>query len=117
MVIALPIAMIFIALYEEHVFDTLTQSIKILWDGLSSFRRLKPEEEKRIEEKQFYLRRGVVTNEKICTVYAYIDTGHGIYRASGRGINDSYNYIYSDARGEERLYDFKLQRLHHELNK
>ena len=50
MVIALPIAMIFIALYEEHVFDTLTLSIKILWDGLSSFRRLKPEEEKKIEE-------------------------------------------------------------------
>ncbi len=52
MVIALPIAMIFIALYEEHVFDTLTHSIKILWDGLSSFRRLKePSGDKEIEEK------------------------------------------------------------------
>lgn len=52
MVIALPIAMIFIALYEEHVFDTLTHSVKILWDGLSSFRRLKePSGDKEIEEK------------------------------------------------------------------
>ena len=52
MVIALPIAMIFIALYEEHVFDTFTYSVKILWDGLSSFRRIKePSTEKEIEEK------------------------------------------------------------------
>ena len=51
MVIALPIAMIFIALYEEHVFDTFTTSVKILWEGLSSFRRIKPEAEKEIKEE------------------------------------------------------------------
>jgi len=53
MVIALPIAMIFIALYEEHVFDTLTNSIEILWNGLSSFRRLKePSSEDDKKEKE-----------------------------------------------------------------
>ena len=40
MVIAVPIAMIFISLYKEGLFSNLLRSVKILWDGISSFRRL-----------------------------------------------------------------------------
>lgn len=46
MVIAVPIAMIVISLYEEGVFLTYVRSLKILWSGLAIFRKL-PEEEKK----------------------------------------------------------------------
>ncbi len=40
MVIAVPIAMIIISLYEEGLFASLICSIRILWDGIYAFRRL-----------------------------------------------------------------------------
>lgn len=40
MVIAIPIAMIVISLYKEGLFVNLIRSIRILWDGISSLRRL-----------------------------------------------------------------------------
>ena len=48
MVVAVPIAMIFISLYQEGVFDNFFRSIRIIRDGLSSFIEL-PKKEK--EEK------------------------------------------------------------------
>ncbi len=50
MVIAVPVAMIFISLYEEGVFVTYLRSIKILWSGLAVFRKLPDEEKKSAEE-------------------------------------------------------------------
>lgn len=53
MVIAVPIAMIFISLYEEGVFDTFVKSITILWKGVSDFRRLpKDNEESEAKPKE-----------------------------------------------------------------
>ncbi|MCR5279670.1 MAG: sporulation integral membrane protein YtvI [Lachnospiraceae bacterium] len=40
MIIAIPIAMIAVSLYQEGVFDSFTRSLKILWDGLTRFRRI-----------------------------------------------------------------------------
>lgn len=40
MVIAVPIAMILIALYEEGVFATFVDSVKIIWSGINNFRKL-----------------------------------------------------------------------------
>lgn len=45
MVIAVPVAMIFISLYDEGVFDTFICSAKILWSGISKFRKLPDKEE------------------------------------------------------------------------
>jgi len=45
MVVAVPIAMIFISLYQEGVFDNFFRSIRIIRDGLSSFIEL-PKKEK-----------------------------------------------------------------------
>ena len=45
MVVAVPIAMIFISLYQEGVFDNFFDSIRILRDGLASFITL-PDKEK-----------------------------------------------------------------------
>lgn len=44
MVIAVPIAMIFVALYEEKVFETFIRSVKILWSGFQEFRKLPKED-------------------------------------------------------------------------
>jgi len=49
MVIAVPVAMIFISLYKEGLFVNLYRSIRILWDGISSFRKLPDIEEKEKE--------------------------------------------------------------------
>lgn len=40
MVLAVPVAMIFISLYEEGVFSTFVDSVKILWSGFDRFRKL-----------------------------------------------------------------------------
>lgn len=40
MVVAVPIAMIIKSLYEEGVFATLVDSVKIIWTGINTFRRL-----------------------------------------------------------------------------
>lgn len=45
MVIALPVAMIFISLYEEGLFDSFVLSTKLLWTGLMEFRKLPEEKE------------------------------------------------------------------------
>lgn len=45
MIIALPVAMIFISLYREGVFKSFTDSLKILWNGLSEFRHMPSNEE------------------------------------------------------------------------
>lgn len=44
MIVAIPIAMIFIEMVKEGVFSTFITSIKILWKGLTDFRHLKPDE-------------------------------------------------------------------------
>lgn len=49
MVIAVPVAMIFISLYEEGVFVTYLRSIKILWSGLAVFRKLPDEKNESTE--------------------------------------------------------------------
>ena len=50
MVIAMPVAMIFISLYREGLFTNLVNSLRIIWDGISSFRRLPDRDEKENEE-------------------------------------------------------------------
>lgn len=52
MVIAVPIAMIFISLYKEGVFDTFVLSVKILWKGVSEFRKLPPDTKRNPEVSQ-----------------------------------------------------------------
>ncbi len=40
MIIAVPIGIILMNMYEEGLFDTTKNSIKILWAGVNNFRRL-----------------------------------------------------------------------------
>ena len=67
MIIAVPIGIIILNMYEEGVFDTFLNSLKILYASLSNFRHLteedmeevriyKEEEKKRIEAKEKKLR-------------------------------------------------------------
>lgn len=49
MVLALPVAMIFVSLYEEGLFSTFVESVKILWKGMSNFRKLPADESQSIE--------------------------------------------------------------------
>ena len=51
MIIAVPIGIIVVSLYEEGLFRGLTDSIRILWNGISTFRRFTPEELAPIEKK------------------------------------------------------------------
>lgn len=44
MIIALPVGIIFVSLYEEGMFDTTVKSFKILFAGLNHFRKLKDED-------------------------------------------------------------------------
>lgn len=44
MILAVPIGIIFINLYEEGVFDTTKQSIQILAAGFNGFRKIRPED-------------------------------------------------------------------------
>ena len=44
MIIAVPIGIITASLYEEGLFRGFTDSIKILWNGISTFRKFTPEE-------------------------------------------------------------------------
>lgn len=46
MILAIPVAMIFLSLYKEGVFDTFTGSVKILWRGLNELRKMPEEDEK-----------------------------------------------------------------------
>ena len=51
MIIAVPIGIIVASLYEEGLFRGFTDSIRILWNGISTFRRFTPEELETIEKK------------------------------------------------------------------
>ena len=44
MILAVPIGIIFVNLYEEGVFDTTKQSVQILVAGFNKFRRIRPED-------------------------------------------------------------------------
>ena len=44
MILAVPIGIIVVNLYEEGVFDTTKQSIQILMAGFNRFRKLRPED-------------------------------------------------------------------------
>lgn len=44
MLIAVPVGIIVVSLYEEGVFETFINSWKILWNGINSFRKLSPED-------------------------------------------------------------------------
>lgn len=50
MIIAVPIGIIVINLYEEGAFDTTRQSLKILTAGFNNFRRIRPEDIAIVEE-------------------------------------------------------------------
>lgn len=51
MVIALPVAMIFISLYEEGLFSTFVTSAKLLWNGLMEFKKLPTQKKEETDEK------------------------------------------------------------------
>lgn len=44
MIIAVPIGIIVYSLYEEGLFDTFIDSLKILWNGINHFRKLRSED-------------------------------------------------------------------------
>lgn len=46
MLIAVPVGIIVVSLYEEGLFSTFISSIKILWNGINNFRKLSPEDKK-----------------------------------------------------------------------
>ncbi len=50
MILAVPIGIIIINLYEEGIFDTTKQSIQILTAGFNRFRRIRPEDTAIVEE-------------------------------------------------------------------
>lgn len=50
MILAVPIGIIIVNLYEEGVFDTTRQSIQILTAGFNRFRRIRPEDTAIVEE-------------------------------------------------------------------
>lgn len=52
MVVAVPIGIIVVSLYEEGLFKSLVYSLKVLGDGISEFRHFTPEEIKEIENKE-----------------------------------------------------------------
>lgn len=56
MIIAVPIGIIFVNMYEEGVFDTTRNSIKILLAGINNFRRLEEEDMAVVEEYEKYQR-------------------------------------------------------------
>ena len=49
MIIAVPIGIIILNLYEEGVFDTTINSLKILYAGISNFRHLTKEDMEEVE--------------------------------------------------------------------
>lgn len=50
MILAVPIGIILVNLYEEGVFDTTRQSLRILAAGFNHFRRIRPEDMEVVEE-------------------------------------------------------------------
>lgn len=57
MIIAVPIGIIFINMYEEGVFDTTKNSLKILLAGINNFRRLEEEDMAGVKEYEDYQRK------------------------------------------------------------
>ncbi|MDE7428147.1 MAG: sporulation integral membrane protein YtvI, partial [Lachnospiraceae bacterium] len=63
MILAVPIGIILLNLYEEGVFDTTRQSLRILVAGFNRFRRIRPEDMTVVEEyerevKEIYRQQG-----------------------------------------------------------
>ena len=63
MILAVPIGIILLNLYEEGVFDTTRQSLRILVAGFNRFRRIRPEDMAVVEEderevKEIYRQQG-----------------------------------------------------------
>ena len=63
MILAVPIGIILLTLYEEGVFDTTRQSLRILVAGFNRFRRIRPEDMAVVEEyerevKEIYRQQG-----------------------------------------------------------
>ena len=61
MIIAVPIGIIVLNLYEEGVFDTTINSIQILYVGISNFKRLTAED---MEEVEIYKKNGENDNQQ-----------------------------------------------------
>ncbi len=64
MIVAVPIGIIFANMYEEGVFDTTKNSIKILLAGINNFRRLDEEDMAVVEEYEKYQREKIREQEK-----------------------------------------------------
>ena len=67
MILAVPIGIILVNLYEERAFDTTRQSLRILIAGFNHFRRIRPEDMEVVEEyeretKDIY-RQGIVQDK------------------------------------------------------
>ena len=52
MIIVIPIAMIIWSLYKDGLFDSFTESVKILWKGMNTFRKLPDKETEITDGKQ-----------------------------------------------------------------
>lgn len=65
MIIAVPIGIIIVNMYEEGVFDTTIDSIKVLYAGVSNFRHLTDEDMKEVERyKEAESKRSMERKEK-----------------------------------------------------
>ena len=64
MIIAVPIGIIFANMYEEGVFDTTKNSIRILLAGINNFRRLDEKDMAVVEEYEKYQREKIREQEK-----------------------------------------------------
>lgn len=64
MIIAVPIGIIFANMYEEGVFDTTKNSLKILAAGLNNFRRLNDEDMECVREYEAYEREKIKKQEE-----------------------------------------------------
>lgn len=64
MIIAVPIGIIFINMYEEGVFDTTKNSIKILLAGINNFRRLEEQDMAGVREYEDYQKKKMKEDKK-----------------------------------------------------
>lgn len=64
MIIAVPIGIIVLNMYEEGVFDTTLKSLKILFAGINNFRRLNEEDMAGVREYEEYARKKSKEHEK-----------------------------------------------------
>lgn len=64
MIIAVPIGIIVLNMYEEGVFDTTLESLKILFAGINNFRRLNEEDMAGVREYEEYTRKKCEEHEE-----------------------------------------------------